>query len=61
MKLAEKKCIEVQCIHDPKPEQNFELVYLSGKTDVQGKMLKDKDFHIEVDNSMKLKRNVEIY
>ncbi len=56
---AKKICTEVD-YRKPQAEDNFKLVYASGTTTNQESIF-DEDFDLEVENSIKLVRNVEMY
>lgn len=56
---ARKQCIEVD-YRNPAPEDNFKLVYTSGIT-TNKEQLMDRDFELEVENSVRLIRIVEMY
>ncbi len=47
-------------IENPKNEQNFELVYLSGISSNLD-ILKDDELNFRVENSLKLMRNIEMF
>jgi len=50
----------VRDIHNPTDEQNFKLIYASHEIKNET-IIKDKDFKVEVKDSVKLKRHVEMY
>ena len=56
---AKKICADVD-YRSPKAEDNFKLVYASGTTN-NSESIFDEDFDMEVEDSIKLVRNVEMF